>query len=183
MTDLDRHLAAIAAGDAQAFADWLAGAEPRIRGSLRGFAARVDVEAVLQETLLRVWQVAPRFTPDGRPDALVRFGVRIGRNLALSEMRKRTPDLDQLAQDVPVPAIEPDPLLREALRKCREALKGPPAVALSMRLDDGGARPDRDLAEAAGMSVNTFLQNVRRARLALEKCLEKAGIRLAEVSP
>jgi len=55
VTDLDRHLPAIVAGDAQAFAAWLAGAEPRIRASLRGFAAQVDVEAVLQETLLRVW--------------------------------------------------------------------------------------------------------------------------------
>ena len=184
MTDLDRHLAAIAAGDAQAFADWLAGAEPRIRGSLRGFAAQVDVEAVLQETLLRVWQVAPRFTPDGRADGLVRLGVRIGRNLAVSEMRRRRVPVEELGpDDVPVAPIEPDPLLREALRRCREALKGPPAVALALRLDDGGARPDRDLAVAAGMSTNTFLQNVRRARLALEQCLEKAGIRLSEVSP
>ena len=68
MTDLDRHLPGILAGDSSAFATWMAGAEPRLRASLRSFAVQVDTEAVLQETLLRVWQVAPRFVPDGRPD-------------------------------------------------------------------------------------------------------------------
>src|SRR6266540_1570421 len=83
---LDDLLPAIGAGDATAFARWLAGAEGRLRDSLRSFAARVDTEAVLQEALIRVWQVAPRVTPDGKPDALVRLGVRIARNLAVSEV-------------------------------------------------------------------------------------------------
>ena len=37
----------------------------------------------------RVWQVAPRFKPDGRPDALLRLAIRIGRNLAVSELDAR----------------------------------------------------------------------------------------------
>src|SRR5262245_16659057 len=120
---LDVHLAAIAGGDATAFARWMAGAEPRLRLSLKSLAREVDVEAVLQETLLRVWQVAPRFTPDGGPDALLRLGIRIARNLALSELRRHRPaamapdPLEQatqasLAVEVQVPPEEPpDPLL------------------------------------------------------------------------
>lgn len=88
MADLDTHLSAIVAGDADAFGRWVAGAEPRVRGSLASFAAVVDTEAVVQETLLRIWQVAPRFRPDGRPDGLVRLAVRIARNLAVSEVRR-----------------------------------------------------------------------------------------------
>jgi RNA polymerase sigma-70 factor (ECF subfamily) len=88
MADLDHHLPAIAAGDDQAYARWLAGAEPELRAALRTFAATADTEAVLQEALLRVWQVAPRFTPDGRPNALLRFAVRAARNLALDEVRR-----------------------------------------------------------------------------------------------
>src|SRR5690606_14601871 len=72
--DLDVHLAAIVAGDTRAFGRWLAGAEAPVRDSLRSFARVVDVEAVLQEALLRVWQVAPRFEPDGRPNGLLRLG-------------------------------------------------------------------------------------------------------------
>jgi len=71
--DLDAHLAAIATGDADAFGRWVAGAEAPLRGALRSFAARVDTEAILQEALLRVWQVAPRVALDGKPNALLRF--------------------------------------------------------------------------------------------------------------
>src|SRR3954452_20513699 len=86
--DLDEHLAAIQAGDADAFERWVAAAEATVRLALRSFAARVDTEAVLQETLLRIWQVAPRFVPDGRPNALVRLAVRTARNLAISDVRR-----------------------------------------------------------------------------------------------
>ena len=43
----DGLLAGISAGDARAFARWLALAEGRLRASLRPFASRVDVEAVV----------------------------------------------------------------------------------------------------------------------------------------
>ena len=70
MADLDHLLPGIVAGDADAFGRWVAGAELQVRDSLRPFAASVDAEAVLQESLLRVWQTAPDFKPDGRPNAL-----------------------------------------------------------------------------------------------------------------
>ena len=76
MTDLDFYLGAIVAGDASMFGLWLTGAEPTVRASLRSFAAAVDVEAVLQESLLRIWQVAARFEPDGRPNGLLRLAIR-----------------------------------------------------------------------------------------------------------
>src|SRR5262249_49975157 len=116
--DLDAHLLLIQAGDADAFGRWLAGAEGTIRLSLRSFAASVDTEAVLQEALLRVWQVAPRAVPDGRPNVLLRLGIRIARNLAISERRRlhtvtATDEtleaaLDDVAPNAPHP---PDPHL------------------------------------------------------------------------
>lgn len=180
MTDLDAHLPAIATGDPDAFARWIAGAEPRLRLSLRRFAADADTEAVLQETLLRVWQVAPRVQPDGRPDCLLRLAVRIARNLALDEVRRRRPvagglELGDDTLPVPPPA-PPDPYLRRAIAACRERLPRKPAQALGARLDGGGAVPDRDLAARLGMRLNTFLQNFTRARRLLHECLRRAGI-------
>ncbi len=61
LPDLDEHLPRIVAGEFGAFGSWMAGAESRLRDSLRSFAIRVDVEGVLQETALRIWQIAPRF--------------------------------------------------------------------------------------------------------------------------
>ena len=80
--DLDVHLPAIAAGDADAFARWVAGAEPILRRSLRAFAALVDGEAVVQETLLRAWQAAPRVGRAGRPDGAVGVGLGAPRDPA-----------------------------------------------------------------------------------------------------
>ena len=189
--DLDEHLPAIAAGDPDAFGRWVAGAEHRLRLSLRSFATRVDTEAVVQETLLRVWQVAPRFKPDGRPDALVRFAVRVGRNLAISEARRARVDpveVEQLERtalawaDANVDrAAEPDPLLRRLIARCRELLPERPALALAQRLTAAGDRPDAVLAQEVGMKLNTFLQNVRRARQAMIDCLRGQGVTLPEV--
>lgn len=186
----DELLAAIGAGDAAAFARWLAGAEDRLRGSLRSFADRVDVEAVLQEALLRVWQVAPRVVPDGRPHALLRLAVRIARNLAVSDLRQRRLEpveaatLEHLAADAgaftPAPDRWRDPLLHRAIEECRERLPARPALALEARLASAGAEPDARVAERLGMRRNTFLQNVIRARRFLADCLRRRGIDLAE---
>jgi RNA polymerase sigma-70 factor (ECF subfamily) len=184
-------LEAIAAGDARAFGDWVASVEASVRSSLRPFAALVDTEAVLQEAFLRVWQVAPRFKSDGKPNALLRFTVRTARNAAISELRKAAPSTQQLdeleaaleaqAQGAPV---APDPLLRAAIVECRKKLPKKPALALEQRLTSGGADDDSALAARLGMSLNTFLQNFTRARKFLKECLAKAGIHLdAELAP
>lgn len=180
--DLDTLLPEIAAGDPEAFGRWVARAEDRVRGSLMGFAAHVDVEAVLQETLLRMWQVAPRVRPDGRPNALLRLAVRSARNLAISELRRASvrPAVVAQLERLPEPSVSmagPDPLLRRAITACRERLPGKPSQALGARID-GAGRPDRDLARALGMKLNTFLQNVTRARKLLTECLRRRGVDL-----
>lgn len=178
--DLDVHLDAIRAGDPVAFGRWVAGAERPLRDTLRGFATRVDTEAVVQEALLRVWQVAPRFEPDGRQNGLLRLAVRIGRNLAISETRRLR--AEPLPDDAAVPddasPAPPDPLLRRHIEECRGKLPRKPASALAQRLSDGGASSDADLASRLGMTLNTFLQNFTRARRLLADCLARRGVRL-----
>jgi len=175
MSDLDQHLPRIAAGDPEAFGRWVAGCELRLRASLSSFAARVDIEAVVQETLLRIWQIAPRIEPDGRPDCALRVAVRIARNLAVSELRRvgHAPIAEPIALEAPQ---EPDPLLRGIIATCRDKLPQQPAAALTERLLHGGVLPDRDLAAHLGMQLNTFLQNITRARKLLAECLERHGI-------
>ena len=168
----DAFLARIVAGDASAFAAWLARVEAPVRASLASFARVIDVEAVLQEALLRVWQVAPRFSPDGAPNSLLRFAVRIARNLAVSEVR-RTRATPVEAIEIAIAPSEPDPLLRKAIADCREALPAKPRQVLDARLGGGD---DDELAQALAMKLNTFLQNFTRARQLLADCLGKKGI-------
>lgn len=181
MSELDAHVPAIRAGDPEAFARWLAGAEPRIRLSLSRFAAAVDTEAVLQEALLRVWQVAPRLVDDGRPDGLLRLGVRIARNVAISEIRRhagRAARGVELAEPEVTPAAPPDPMLRAAIVECRDRLPARPRAALMARLESAGCEADANLAAALSMKLNTFLQNITRARKLLRECLEGKGVEL-----
>lgn len=181
MIDLDEQLPMIVLGDAAAFGRWLAGAEAPLRESLRPFAARIDTEAVLQESLLRVWQVAPRHAPDGRPNSLFRLAIRITRNLAVDEVRRarKAPvpeeDIDAAAEAAAV-SSGPDPFLRRAILDCKESLPAKPAEVLDARLQSGGTEPDQTIAERLGMRLNTFLQNFTRARKMLAECLEKKRV-------
>jgi RNA polymerase sigma-70 factor (ECF subfamily) len=184
MTDLDVHLRAIVAGDTYSFGRWMAGAEPTVRASLRSFATVIDAEAVLQESLLRVWQVAYRFEPDGKPNGLLRLAIRIARNLAVSETRRlrATPvEPDVLDSENTVAPHEPDPFLRQAIAECRDALPPKPRQALDARLASGGGHDDVEIAGMLNMRLNTFLQNFTRARQMLADCLRKKGVDFQEL--
>ena len=144
--NLDEYLPGIVVGDQDSFARWMAGAERPIRESLRRFAASVDTEAAVQETLLRVWLVARRCRPDGQPNSLLRFAIGIARNLALSEIRRRR--REESIADAPEPPA-------------------PASKTSSAPL----AR-----ADGLGMRLNTLLQNITRARRLVAQCLQQAGI-------
>ncbi len=175
LASLDR----IATGDAEAFAEWLSSAEAPLRRSLRSFARTVDTEAVLQEALLRVWNGAPRVRPDGRPDPLLRFALRVARNLAISETRRwggRPPSAGlEAAEVVPSPEDPADPLLLKLIQGCAEELPPKPRQALWSRIGAKGGVSDVELAELLGMTKNTFLKNFGRARAFMADCLERVG--------
>jgi len=179
MRDLDEHLPAIALGDADAFERWVAGAEATVRLTLRSFATTVDTEAVLQEALLRVWQVSPRFAPDGKPNGLVRLGIRVARNLAVSEWR-RSRSSDTLPEGDDIEGLDdaapPDPMLRGAILDCKGGLPDKPRIVLEARLERGATTSDDELAAGLSMRKNTFLQNFTRARKLLADCLRARGI-------
>jgi RNA polymerase sigma-70 factor (ECF subfamily) len=182
--DLDVHLDGIRLGDTSAFARWLAGAESSVRESLRTLAAQVDTEAIMQEALLRVWQVAPRVVPDGKPNCLLRFAVRVARNAAVSELRRARPMATEpdVLDDVAVSPEPPDPMLRKAIIECRGGLPAQPARALAARLESSGVDTDEALAAHLGMTRNTFLQNFTRARKLLAECLRGKGVALEGIA-
>lgn len=183
--DRDALLPAIASGDVQAFAVWLGHAEPRVRLSLAKFARAIDSEAVVQEALLRIWQVAPRVAVDARGDTLVRLAVQIAHNLAIDHVRRdrrlshvERAELVEDASSQIDDSPSPDPLLRAVIATCIEQLPKQPAAALSARIDNAGHDADETLAARLGMQLNTFLKNFGRARALLLDCLKSKGVSL-----
>jgi DNA-directed RNA polymerase specialized sigma24 family protein len=178
--DLDVHLEAIAAGDADAFGRWVTAAEVPLRRSLASFARTVDTESVLQEGLLRAWQIAPRVRPDGAGNSLLRMAIRITRNYAVSEVRRqrRAEARSELAEPPVAPPVPPDPLLRETISACCDKLPAAPKKALAIRLAARGGASDRQLAARARQSIDAFLKAVSRARAMLAECLRRNGVDL-----
>ena len=191
MTEVDQAYERTRSGDPEGFADWVRRVELPLRSSLRSFARWVDVEAIVQEGLMRMWILAPQLALSGE-NASYRYSARLMRNLALQEVRRARrfhplgdaggssagpPPEDQL------PALEPtpDPLLRRAILECLSRLRDRPRQALLARLASLQAEADSLLADRLGLKLNTFLQHIVRARKALTACLEGKGMHVPGV--
>lgn len=186
MTEVDRAFEAArrpGPSEVEGFARWMSLVERPLRASLRRYARAVDVESVLQEALLRMWITArdPERSFAG-DNASLRFALRVARNVALEEVRRARhehlvamEDLDPSQEPAADPAPVRDPGLLRAIKDCVERLTGKPRAALLTRLAHGHQMADRDLAATLGMAVNTFLQNIVRARRSVAECLERKG--------
>ncbi len=185
---LDNLFSASRSGDRDAFAQWMARMEIPLRRALSRFARHVDVEVAVQETFLRMWVLANDSTRSLQGEnASARFAFVVARNVAFEEMRRtkagQSVNLDEL-ENFPEGRIEPhlpDPALQKVIFHCIESLPRQPRNALQARTGEGQL-PDRQLAEKLRMRLNTFLQNVVRARRLVRECLEKHGVRLEEVA-
>lgn len=180
LTPVDEVYGRVRRGDPAAFAAWVALVEHPLRASLRSFARQVDTEAVVQEALLRMWVLAPRRDLEG-PGASLRFAITLARRMALRKAERHGRFTGAPPPEIPVaPAPPADPALRRVILACIARLPRRPRECLQARLTREPDRPDRALAEALGLRVNTFLQNVVRARALVARCLESHGIRLRE---
>jgi DNA-directed RNA polymerase specialized sigma24 family protein len=186
MSELDDAYLRAQSGDAVGFENWVRRVELPLRMSLRSFARQVDTEAIIQEGLLRMWVLAPTLALEGE-NASLRYALRVVYNLALHEAKRlqRFVPLDLEGTGVPSElTVEPeppiDPGLRKAISDCISRLSKQARNALLARLH-GGLEPDRALADRLSMRLNTFLQNVIRARQHVAQCLESRGISVREL--
>lgn len=180
MSEIDELWARVWRGDREAFGDWMGRVERPIRRSLSRFARNVEPEVVVQETLMRMWVLAQKSDRElNGADASLRFAIRMARNIALNELRRRgrevpLPEDDDFEQTPPEPPS--DPALARAIRDCLDRLAGQPLKAMRARIELGHQMADKVLAQMLGMTTNTLLQNIVRARRQIAGCLEGKGI-------
>jgi RNA polymerase sigma factor (sigma-70 family) len=175
-------LEAIVRREQEVFKRWFTRCEIRLRLSLRSFAKTVDVEAIVQEAAIRVWQRASTVTPDGRTGFLLRWAITVARNNARNDVKRAGHRLpDDPSRKVQDPAdIMPDLKLRGRIQHCLSELRPNPRRTLDARRSDDGQHSDRELAASTGMTFDTFRKNLERGRSALKQCLRRFGIDVAE---
>jgi len=187
VTDIDERFTAARTGGLAEFEQWMGRVKRPIRISLQPYARSVDVEGVVQETLTRMWILLR--DPEGRvltgENASLRFAIVLARNLARNEARRNRREDYLPPEDLPEVPVEPapaaDPALRRAIQACLDQVPKRPLEALRARLELGALMGDRAAAESVAMTLNTFLQNVVRARQQLLQCLKGKGVPAAEL--
>jgi DNA-directed RNA polymerase specialized sigma24 family protein len=183
LTEIDGLFTAAREGDVDSFEAWMGSVELPIRLSLRRFARAVDVESVVQETLMRMWVLAQdtERVLEGE-NASLRFALGMARNIARAEARRTGRETLLPPEDLPEIEVPPEPpsdhRLREAILGCIEKLAKKPLLALRARLRHGGVQSDSQIASWLDMTTNTFLQNIVRARRQVAACLERQGIEM-----
>jgi DNA-directed RNA polymerase specialized sigma24 family protein len=179
-------LRAVAARDQTAFARWFARCEIPLKRSLQSFAELVDIECVVQDAGLKVWRNASRIVPDGRSSFLLRWTKTVALNDARTKIRRAGHRLDKLREafgEHGFESVKPsrrDPLLAKHVQDCLQRLNPLQRLAFRARVEDKGARPDRELAAEIGMSFDAFRQNLARGRKALVRCLGSFNIDVME---
>ncbi len=119
-------------------------------------------------------------------NASIRFANVVARNVAQEELRRSRPTLavevDHLdvLPEGRIDPILPDPALKKRIRESIERLPGKLRSAILARIREIHL-PDKHLAEALRIKLNTFLQSVVRARRSVRECLARKGVRLEEV--
>ncbi len=168
-------LTRVANGDAvaaRALTDRLA---PRIlRHVARMLGDRAEAEDIVQETMLRLWRIAPQW--EQREAKVSTWTFRVAINLATDKLRARRPDVSissigEPASDMAdMVARMTDRARVEALDRALAALPERQRTAVSLRHIEGLSNPD--IAEIMDISVEAVESLTARGKRALAACLK-----------
>jgi RNA polymerase sigma-70 factor (ECF subfamily) len=169
----DALLAAYAAGDMAAARALTLRLAPRlIATAAKLLGDRTEAEDVAQETMLRLWRIAPDWRPGAAQPAT--WAHRVAVNLCLDRLRRRPTRPLEEAEDVADPAPSPLAALEAAdraaaLAAALAALPDRQRVAISLRHFE--ARSNPEIAESLGVSVEAVESLLARGRRALSRAL------------
>lgn len=178
-TDIEHWILQMALGDRTAFEALYGATSAKLFGLiLRVLKDRHQSEEVLQEVYLKVWRHAGRYQVNGLSP--MSWLITIARNTAIDRLRAQRSEpqtgssdlMDAVADGNPDPeeqAIRRSETLR--LDECMGELEPAHAKALRGAYLDGATYAD--LAEQAGIPLNTMRTWLRRSLIKLRECLTR----------
>jgi RNA polymerase sigma-70 factor (ECF subfamily) len=167
-------LRAASLGDRGAFRALYEATSPKLFGViLRITRNRMVAEEILQETYVKVWQNAARFTPEaGHPLAWL---ATIARNRAIDRLRAEKFERNRAGDDDALDRLAApggaDPAEREALRACLQGLDEEARSCVVLAYCSGFSR--EELAERFNRPVGTIKTILHRSIGLLRQCLER----------
>ena len=166
-----KEIRAIAEGDSAALQRLIAREGPRLLRFARGILGNLEeAEDAVQDTLIRLWDNAARWTPDARIGTWLH---RVCYNRSIDVLRRRRNFVDEsVLEDFPDPAGAPEANLIESqsaltLRAAIEAL--PPRQRTAILLFHFQECSQREAAEIMGISETALESMLARARRQLKR--------------
>ena len=169
--ELDRLLAAVAAGDQEALGELYG----RTRGAVYGTALGVlrnahDAQDVTQDTFVKIWESAGQYRSKGSPMAWI---LTVARNLALMKLRQST-RIGELTEEewdaIPAPAPDVTVEDRAVLQTALAALDDQERQVVLLHAASG--LKHREIAALLELPIATVLSKYHRAIKKMRALLE-----------
>lgn len=177
IAEIEQMILRTALGDRAAFAALYDATSAKLFGiCLRVLNNRAEAEDALQDVYIRIWQKAGHYTVNGYSP--MTWLITIARNLAIDRLRARkapTQDIDDvvnLADSGPTPETEViQKSERAKIDGCLDELDTNHAIAVRGAYLEGETY--QDLADRAGVPINTMRTWLRRSLVKLKDCLNR----------
>jgi RNA polymerase sigma-70 factor (ECF subfamily) len=174
-SDIAQLLARTALRDRAAFTQLYQRTSAKLFGvALRILKDRGEAEEALQEVYVKIWQRADRYSAGGYSP--ISWLVAVARNHALDRLRSRKPMADVIDSALEIADLGPNPEQAAAqgeergrIDSCLNELEQEKADAVRGAYLDGYSY--EELAERAGIPLNTMRTWLRRSLLKLRECL------------
>lgn len=165
-SDLDRLIAAVAAGDADALTSLYHETSAGVYAyALSVLKSCYDAEDVLQDTFLRISQTAGSYRSNGKPMAWI---LTITKHLCMDLLRQQKKTA-ALSYDLGVPEADPDDRL--VVEACLQILTDEERQIVVLYAVSGIKH--REVAEVMGLPLSTVLSKYRRALKKMKTYLGK----------
>jgi RNA polymerase sigma-70 factor, ECF subfamily len=173
--DLSDLIARVGLQDRRAFRALYQATSAKLFGvALRVLKNRADAEDVLQETYVKIWHNAAKYSVSGYSP--ITWLVAIARNQAIDRLRMRKPDALELgeAEDVADQSATPEQHAlaggeQARLQACLDKLSPGRAEAVRAAYMEGYSY--QELADRLNQPLNTVRTWLRRSLLSLRDCL------------
>ncbi|WP_417243681.1 sigma-70 family RNA polymerase sigma factor [Celeribacter sp.] len=177
VADIETYILRTGLGDRAAFSSLYSATSAKLFGvCLRVLNNRAEAEDALQDVFIRIWQKADRYAVNGYSP--MTWLITLARNLAIDRLRARKApakpieDMVDLAHSGPTPEEAVVQSGQDAqINRCLDALDTRHAASVRGAYLEGASY--QDLADRAGVPINTMRTWLRRSLAKLKDCMSQ----------